>query len=207
MPLRRRPEPPKAAVEPTADPLLALRTGTPDERRLAAVSAAGRQGGVEALGEALATETDARVRTAIFTSLVRLGNAASVAMVIPYLSSDDAALRSGALDALRAMPAAAGPALPRLLHDPDPDVRLLSCEIARNLASAEAAALLRDLLLRDEAVNVCAAAVDVLAEIDGPQAAPALLRCAERFPDEPFVAFSVRMALRRLGAAPGNTRE
>src|ERR1700744_3670744 len=108
--------------------------GTAAQRWGAARSAATLPGGVEALGAALGTETDARVRIAILTSLARVASPASVDAVLPSLRSDDAGLRTGALDALRAMPHAVLPRLPDLLSDTDTDVRILSCEIARCLA-------------------------------------------------------------------------
>ena len=48
------------------------------------------------------------MREAIFTGLARIATAESAAAVVPYLRSDDASLRTGAIDALRAMPKAAG---------------------------------------------------------------------------------------------------
>ncbi len=151
------------------------------------------------LAEALARESDARVREAIFTSLVRIATAESVAALLPYLRSDEAGLRTGAIDALRTMPAACRPHMAQLLSDPDADVRLLSCEFARGLPESEANRLLCDLLDRETEKNVCAAAVEVLAEVGRPEALGSLKRCAERFADDPFVAFSVRMASDRIG--------
>ncbi|HEX4367783.1 MAG TPA: HEAT repeat domain-containing protein [Rhodopila sp.] len=181
------------------DHLALLAGGSVDERWSAARSAATLPGGVEALGAALRIETDARVRTAIFTSLAHVASPACVDAVLPWLRVDDADLRTGALDALRAMPGAVLPRLPGLLEDADTDVRILSCEIARCLAPAEATRLLCDLLDREADANVCAAAVDVLAEIGQVGAEPALRRCAERFPDETFIGFAVKVALRRVG--------
>jgi HEAT repeat protein len=182
------------------DPLALLTGGTADERRGAARLAATLAGGVEAMGAALGTETDARVRTAIFTSLARVASSASVAAVLPYLRVDGANVRTGALDALRAMPRAVLPRLPELLDDADTDVRILSCEIARCLAPAEATPLLCELLDRETDANVCAAAVDVLAEIGQAGAEPALRRCADRFPSAEFIGFAVKVALQRVRA-------
>jgi HEAT repeat protein len=175
-----------------------LTGGTAGERWDAARSAATLPGGVEALGAALGVETDARVRIAILTSLARVASPASVDAVLPYLRADDANLRTGALDALRAMPRAALPRLPDLLRDADTDVRVLSCGIARCLAPAEATHLLCDLLDRETDANVCAAAVDVLAEVGQAAAEPALRRCAGRFPHVAFIGFAVKVALQRV---------
>jgi HEAT repeat protein len=155
---------------------------------------------VEALANALPSEADARVRQAIFTSLVRLGSPACVAAVIPCLRVDDPQLRGAALDALRAMIGVVRPMLPALLADPDADVRLLSCDLARELSTSDATRLLCDVLARDTEPNVCAAAVDVLAEIGDAEALPFLEACAGRFGDVTFLGFAVRIAMQRIVA-------
>lgn len=180
----------------------ALTAGTADERRAAARALAGRPGGIPALGAALAGEADPRVREAILMSLVRAATAESVDAVLPYLRADEAALRIGALDALCAMSTAVQPRLGELLADPDADIRLLSCEIARALPAKEVTPLLCALLDRDAHPNVCAAAVDVLAELGETDSLPALARCAERFPDEAFLAFAIAVAAKRIAAPP-----
>jgi hypothetical protein len=98
------------------------------------------------------------------------------------------------------MPSAAGGHLPQLLTDADPDIRLLACEIARRLPADEASRALVELIEREENANVCAAAVEVLAEIGGPPSLPALARCGARFPDDPFLGFAVKAASDRIGA-------
>jgi HEAT repeat protein len=199
MPLIRRGQVP-GNDQHQQDPLAVLVNGTTDERWGAARMAASLPGGVEAMRAALATESDARVRGAMFTSMARLATPACVDAIVPYLRSDDANLRTGALDALRSMPNAVLPRLPALLNDPDADVRLLTCEIVRGPGTAEATPLLCDVLGRESDVNVCAAAVDVLAEIGGLHAVAALQGCADRFPDEPFLGFAIKMAIQRIGS-------
>ncbi|THD81720.1 MAG: HEAT repeat domain-containing protein [Phenylobacterium sp.] len=200
MPLIRKPStPPTAAAAAAGQTAAALVSGTADERWAAARSLATPEG-VAALGEALAAEGDPRVREAILTSLARVASTDSAQAVIPYIRSDDAALRTGALDALRAMPQAVAESLPGLLSDPDPDVRLLACELVREVPGAEATRLLATLLDGEAESNVCAAAVDVLAEVGGPECLPALARCAERFGHEPFLGFAIKVASERIGA-------
>jgi HEAT repeat protein len=155
---------------------------------------------VVALANALRTEADPRVRQAIFTGLVRLGSPACVEAVIPCLRVDDPQLRGAALDALRAMIGVVRPMLPALLADPDADVRLLSCDLARELSTSDATRLLCDVLARDTEPNVCAAAVDVLAEIGDAEALPFLEACAGRFGDVTFLGFAVRIAMQRIVA-------
>jgi HEAT repeat protein len=182
------------------DLLAALTGGTGEERWAAARAAAEVPGGVMALGQALSREADPRVREAIFTSLARLGTRESAEAVLPHLRSDDANLRIGALDALRAMPQAAGAHVPGLLADPDPDVRGLGCELARGLDPAIAIRVLCDRLASEPEANVCAAAVEVLAEIGGPEALPVLADCADRFRSDPFLPFSIKVAVERIGS-------
>jgi len=195
MPLVRRPSPP---IETSAAPA-SLTEGTSDQRWAAVRAAAERPDGVPLLAAALPQESDPRVREAIFTGLARAATAESAAAVLPYLRSDDASLRTAAIDALRAMPAATRPHIAGLLADRDADVRLLSCELARDLPEGEANRLLGDLLVRETEKNVAAAAVEVLAEIGRPEVLPALTACAERFAEDGFLLFSIKVAAERIG--------
>jgi HEAT repeat protein len=180
--------------------LAMLRSGDPDQRWSAARGVALVPAAVDALRAALASEPDTRVREAIFTSLVRIGTRESVDAVLPLLRSDDASSRTGALDALRAMIGAVRPFLPDLLADGDPDVRLLICDLVREVPAEEATRLLCAVVERELEVNVCAAAVDVLGDFGEAAALPSLMRCAARFGDDPFIAFAVRLATERIVA-------
>ncbi len=195
MPLVRRPSPPTEAAAAPAS----LTDGTVDQRWAAVRAAAERPDGVALLAAALPRESDPGVREAIFTGLARVATAESAAAVIPYVRSDDASLRTAAIDALRAMTTAIRPHLAGLLGDPDADVRLLSCELARGLPEDEANRLLGDLLARETEKNVAAAAVEVLAEIGRPEALPALDACAGRFAGDSFLLFSIKVAADRIG--------
>jgi HEAT repeat protein len=204
MPLIRRatdPSPPATPPEP-AEVLAALAGGTGEARWAAARAAADLPGGAQALGRALGQERDRRVREAILTSLARLRTAESALAVLPHLRSDDADLRNGALDALRAMPDATAPHLRNLLRDDDPDVRLLACELARHQPADAATEQLCALLEDEREANVCAAAVEALAEVGTAVALPALARCAERFRDNEFLRFAVKVAAARIGPPP-----
>jgi len=199
MPLIRKARDQEIVVPPD---LLAIKeileTGTVDERWVAARSAYDITGGAKVLGEALARERDARVREAIFTSLARISTAESVELLVPFLRSDQSDLRTGALDALRAMKVIIAPYLQRLLADNDPDVRILACELSRSAPADEATRQLCALLESEHEPNVCAAAIEVLAEIDGAEALPVLARCEERFRAIPFLAFSIRLVADRI---------
>ena len=202
MPLIRR-EPVHRAEPAGADlrqAVAALRSGAAEERWHAARSLAATPESAGMLGDALATERDGRVREAIFTSLTRLGTAESVEAIIPHLRSDDAGLRAGALDALRGMIDTVRPRLPALLAEPDPDIRVLCCDLARDLSAADATELLSGVLERDPEANVCGAAIDVLAEIGTPAALPALEKCAARFRDQGFLTFAIKVAAERIAS-------
>jgi HEAT repeat protein len=203
MPLVRKP-PATAPVGPdnrSSQPdnvAKALLEGSDEERWNAARSAATSPDGLAALSAALSRETHPRVREAIFTSLARIRTPASAEAVAACLRSDDSSLRTGALDALRAMPDAAASCIPGLLADDDADVRLLACELVRNRPSAEAGRMLGPLLAAEHEPNVCAAAIEVLAETGAPELLPHLARCAARFPNDPFLAFAVKVASDRI---------
>lgn len=207
MPLIRRPSgavtPPAQDAEAT---LSALANGSDDERWAAARAAPELPNGVDALARALAREVNPRVREAIFTSLACIGSVESIEVVLPLLGSDDAQLRTGALDALRAMKGAVWPFMDQLLHDADADVRLLACELARNLPAEEAEHLLCTLLDAEREPNVCASAVEVLAEVGGPRALPVLERCEARFRGTGFLEFAIKLTADRIRSQPSGPR-
>lgn len=186
-----RPAPPNAQ---------ALLSGDRDQRWNAARAMSGAEH-VTPLAEALAREADANVREAILTSLCRIATQESIAAIAQGVRSDNASVRRGALDALRSVPDLARPILPALLADSDADVRLLSCEVARALPADQATAILSNLLSAEGEANVCASAVDVLADIGAAEAEPALRAAAQRFPAEPFLQFAIAGALERIKAA------
>jgi len=175
-----------------------LQSGTADERFSAARALAGEADAMPALEAALVTAGDSRLKEAIFTSLARQNSVAGYEVVIRHLRSDDAGLRSLALDALRLMPDQTVAGLPTLLQDNDSDIRVLACELARQILPAEGAALLAGLLETEQEVNVCAAAIEVLAEIGSASELPGLAACAARFPAEVFLNFSTRTASERI---------
>jgi HEAT repeat protein len=201
MPLIRSKAAAPANAPPDADQIAkAICSGTVDERWAAARAAAQLPTGVEILNQALALETEPRVREAIFTGLARIRTPASAAVAAPYVRSDDPEIRTAALDALRAMPEATAPHLAGLLQDADADVRLLACELVRNQPAEAANRLLGALLTDEPEANVCAAAIEVLAETGDSTVLPVLAQCAARFPDDPFLGFAIGMARDRIGS-------
>jgi HEAT repeat protein len=201
MPLIRK-DAPAGAAKPAPDLIAQLKSADADARWSAARGLARVPQNVAALGAALMVESDPRVREALFTGLVQTKTDSAVAAILPLLRADDAAIRNGALDALSVMPEMVEPHIQQLLSDPDPDVRLLVCDTVRRLPGRVASRYLCALLDRESLPNVSAAAIDALSEVGDRDALPALARCAERFADEPFLAFCAKVAMERIGGTP-----
>jgi HEAT repeat protein len=181
----------------------ALSSPDVEVRWSAARALGGRADAVAALALVLSTEQVARVREAIMTALVRVGDEASVRALLPYLRSQDAGQRTSAIEALQALPEAIMPFMAALLGDNDTDVRILATELARNMAVKDANRILCGLLENEQHPNVCAAAVEVLAEVGTRDAIPALKACAKRFSSTPFLPFAVATTIARISDAEG----
>jgi len=192
------------ASDPQPAPLrAALDSPDAESRWIAARALSGDVDAVPALAAALGREPVPRVREAIMTALMRVGNPASVEAMLPSLRSQDAGVRAAAIEALQAMPEAIAPFMAPLLSDGDSDVRLLATELTRNMDASEATRLLCDLIEHEQHPNVCAAAVDVLTEVGTPQVLPALEKCAARFAATPFLPFAISVAIARISGAEG----
>lgn len=177
-----------------------LASSSADTRWAAARDASAIPSSVAFLKQALEVEKDARVREAILTALTAIASPESVDALIEQLRSDDADKRTGALDALRSAPMLIASHLDQLLSDSDSDVRILGCDLARELNAQQAQELLCTIIEKDPQANVCAAAVEVLAEIGDRSALPSLARCAVRFVDTPFMLFAIETASERLNS-------
>jgi HEAT repeat protein len=200
MPLVRRPTISGATSSPEAsegDPLIRLSHADPEIRWSAARALAELPEGLDALARALPGEADPRVREAITTGLMRVGSEEAVSALLTHLRSDNAAIRTLVVEALQGMRAAASH-LPDLMADPDPDVRILAAEIARNMPPEEATGLLADALAGEQHPNVAASIVEVLIEVGTSDAVDALRMARRRFAAEPFLPFAVDIALERL---------
>jgi HEAT repeat protein len=204
--IRKDPVPVYTSAVSSDSPVEQLRSDSADARFAAARNLSGQPEAAAALGAALAIEQDPQVREAILTALARVGNGESVEIIAPLIRSDYASVRTGALDALRLIPDAVGAHLTTLLADADPDVRLLACELARQLPELLATRLMSGLLQNEPEPNVCAAALDVLAEVGGSEALPVLAECRARFADVPFLEFAIRVAGDRIRSKPPEAR-
>jgi HEAT repeat protein len=193
--------PPAGVPPPLAGLLTALAAPTAADRRAAARALADRPEAAAALCDRFEVERAPSVRAMILTSLIRIGGPVVAARLVALLGSDDAVLRNGAIEALAELPAAFGPHVEALLGDPDDDVRLFAVNILSELPHHEAPDWLLRVIRHDPHPNICAAAVDGLAETGTPAAIPALESLRDRFPDNAFLAFAVETAIHRIRGA------
>ena len=117
---------------------------------------------------------------------------------MPLLGSEDANLRNGAIEALQQMPDEVAPHVEAMLADPDSDVRIFAVDVLSALPHPMVPEWLRRVVTLDPHVNVCAAALDALAEAGQPEVIPALEELADRFSDVAFIQFAVDAAIRRI---------
>ena len=146
----------------------------------------------------LANERSLSVRSIILTGLIVNKSPAVVEGLLPLLRSEDANLRNGAIEALQQMPDEVAPRVEAMLADPDSDVRIFAVNVLAALPHPMVPEWLRRVVTVDAHVNVCAAALDALAEVGEPDAIPALESLAERFADVMFIKFAVDAAVRRI---------
>jgi HEAT repeat protein len=208
MPFVKRDLPVRSAAAAQPEDGLAYRIAALGDHDAAVRWAAARALGadvaaVPALATALGVERVPRVREAIMTALMRIGGETSVNALLPWLQSQDAGLRAATIEALQALPAATLPFMASLLANGDSDVRILACELARNMPAADATRVMSGLIEHEPHPNVCAAAVDVLAELGTREAVSALRACGERFAGTPFLPFAVSVAIARITGTEG----
>lgn len=182
---------------PEDDAFTLLNAPTASERRAAVHQLETTTEGQAALCQRLAIETTPSVREAILAALIRHRSPAIAAALLPLLRTEDAGLRNAAIEGLVEMPDEVAPHIEALLADPDSDVRIFAANMLALLPHPRAAEWLLT-ALADSHVNVCAAAIDGLAEIGDPETIPALEAVPARFPGNSFVTFAAGVALRRV---------
>ena len=186
-------------VPPDRDDWIAdLTSGDASIRRRAARALAEMPDAVPVLCAHLANEQSLSVRSIILTGLIVHKSAAVVNGILPLLASEDANLRNSAIEALQQMPDEVAPHVETMLTHPESDVRIFAVDVLAALAHPKVPEWLRHVVTNDPHVNVCAAALDALAEAGEPDAIPALEGLAERFWDVAFIRFAVDAAVRRV---------
>lgn len=187
-----------AVLEPHCDTAL---LDAPDAavRRAAAHALASCPDAVPALLRVLEHETDQPVRSAIVAALGRIGDEEAAAGLAACLRSEDAWLRNAAIEVLRGLPAQVAAVIAHLLVDWDRDVRILAVSLLDTLRHACVEEWLLQLIEADDDVNVCGAALDVLAEVGTEAARAPVERLLQRFGGEAYIAFAGKLVLGRLG--------
>jgi HEAT repeat protein len=147
----------------------------------------------------LGVEPDRDIRELIVDRLVATRNIEMARPLLALIRSHDIALRNAIIAALPMLGEALVPELRPLLNDGDPAVRIAAINLLQGMRGQAAIDLAVGIVADDPHVNVCAAAVDVLAEAAGPDAIAPLQALARRFPDVPFIAFAIAAALERIG--------
>ncbi len=175
-----------------------LQNGDTAGRRWAARDLAQYPQAAEALLQWLLREPERTVREAIFITLTQLGCQTAVDGLIACLRSEEVNLRNDAIEAMKLMPDAVAPMMSNLLHDADPDVRIFAVNILESLRHPKVESWLIDVISHDPHVNVCATAVDLLAEVGSKSALKSLEALRFKFPDEPFMHFAIDVALKRI---------
>lgn len=175
-----------------------LTTGDTASRRWAARDLIQFPQAVPELLECLENEPDPTVREAIFVTLTQTDSSDAVNGLVACLRSEEANLRNDAIEALKLMPDSVAAVMHELLHDSDPDVRIFAVNILESLRHTKVEEWLLDVIQHDGHVNVCATAVDLLAEVGSVAAEKPLLALRGRFPEEPFMHFAIDLALSRI---------
>lgn len=170
----------------------------PDCRREAAL---GLDGVAEAVPELLARvggEDDPRVLESILTTLAAHDTENVAGGLAVHLASDEAGLRTAVAAALATMPRSVPAVLPSLLAAPDHDVRVMTAMVLADLHHPEAHTWLVQMIRQDPHPNVVTGAIDALLPSATADDIPLLQEAVERFPDDPFLRFTVNGALPRL---------
>lgn len=177
-----------------------LSSGNRDERRRSAIDLCQYPDNTPSLDLVahLGEESDPIVREAILTSLIRLNDEVASRKLIELLRSDDANLRNGVIEALQSMPEAIEPYIQVLLTDSDSDVRIFTTNILKDLRHQDAQKWLLEVIRKDNHVNVCCNALDVLLDVGTPEIIPELELLIERFKGDPYVEFAVKATISRI---------
>jgi HEAT repeat protein len=187
------------AEKPSVETLL-QQLGDPDAecRREAALGLEGVVEAVPALLTRVTVETETNVRDAVLTTLAAHDTETVAGGLAVHLASDDAALRTAVAEALATMPRSVPALMPNLLAAPDHDVRVMTAMVLADLPGPEAQVWLTRMIAEDPHPNVVTAAIDALLPSATAEHAPVLEAAVQRFPDDPFLRFTVQAALPRL---------
>jgi len=180
------------------DLLIQLSSPLSTERRWGARDLAEFPEASSYLLDQLKKENDISVQEVIISSLIKIGDDIAIKGLINLLKSEDARLRNAAVEALQNVPEKVSAYIEKLLHDNNSDVRIFTVNILESLRHPNVIKWLIEVLENDKNINVCATALDLLAEVGTKEALPAIKKVKERFSDEPYIQFAADLALRRI---------
>ena len=182
-----------------------LNDPSPQVRRWAIRDLSAFPEAVKPLCHHLRTETVDVVREVVFTSLATIGGSEVVECLLPLLRSDDAALRNNSIVVLQGLPEDVEYHMSALMGDENVDVRGFAIDIMNGLNHPRVPEWLAHMLATEDDVNVCSKVVENLSEVGTPEHVPAIKKVLERFPDEPYLRFSVDIAIKRIMTGYGGT--
>jgi HEAT repeat protein len=170
-----------------------------EDARLTALRDALEARSTARLAALLTGEADPFVRETALTQLARLDGEFPAQALVVLIRVGDTALRNAAIETLGSLGERAVDALAGLLADAEIEARIYALNALQFVASPRAAELALEVALNDPDVNVCAGAIEVVAESGVSEMSAALDRVVARFPDRPYLAFAARAAQRQLG--------
>lgn len=123
--------------------------------------------------------------------------------LLDLLGSDNAGLRNQVIDALAQVQGddlreQLCQLLRERLQSEDTDVRILTLNLIAGLEWPDLLPDVEQVMARDSEVNVCMTALDAVLVLGDEKQRSAVEALGHRFPDEPFVAFSVEQARAKL---------
>lgn len=173
-----------------------------ERRREAALYLDGVEAAVPALLDRVGEESDLAVRDAVLTTVAAHDTDAVATSLARHLGSDDAGLRTAVAEALSTMHGSVPALLPRLVTALDHRVRIMTVMVLADLHHPEAPAWLAAMIREDAHPNVVAAAIDALLPSARAKDAALLQQARDRFPQDPFLRFTVEAAIPVLVRSP-----
>jgi len=178
--------------------ILQLESSDAAKRRWAARDLVDHPESVATLLQALRAEAEYPVCEAIFDSLRQIGGEAVVSGLLDLLRTENTFIRNASIETLQAMPENVALHIIDLLNDRDSDVRIFAIDILQQLAHPQTPEWLLSVIKDETHVNVIATAVDRLAEVGTPDMLPELKALNLRFPNEPYLDFAIKTAIRQI---------
>jgi len=158
---------------------------------------------VEQLAARVLVEADPTALHAVLKSLTAIGCSHAVAVLLPYLRSDSAAMRTAVVDALSQI-VATELVVEDLLADHDADVRVRAVTLLGQMPTRRGVGWLATLVSADADPRVVGSAVgELLARDDLPTARKTQLcsQASQRFPRDPYLQFLFHTASTDLEAS------